>query len=215
MSGRAEGAGDSERAEVNVPRRQLTLAVLLCLAGAGLAVFAATRTWSLTVTLRPAPLPSLRVAHTGGDLLPWLPALAVVGLAGAGAVLATRGLARRLIGALLLLAGVGVAAGGVYGVSAVERGGVGPVSPVLCALGGLLAATGGAYTAARGQRWPGMGARYERPARGRQGPGARGGPAGLVGGGRVQGRSTTAAWDALDRGEDPTVTGPSGSARPE
>src|SRR5690606_8421929 len=72
------------------PRRQLAVAMLCCVAGAGLAAFAATRTWSVETTAR-GPLPGLRAAHTGGELLPWLPALALAGLAGAGALLATRG----------------------------------------------------------------------------------------------------------------------------
>ncbi|GAB3984466.1 hypothetical protein GCM10027615_72090 [Plantactinospora veratri] len=47
-----------------------------------------------------------------------------------------------------------------------------------------------------------MGARYERarPA----GPGRAG--AVVAADGRVDARRTTAAWDALDRGEDPTVS---------
>jgi hypothetical protein len=202
---------EAGRDEVAVPRRRLTIAVLLCLVGAGVAVFATSRTWSVDVTPRPAPLPSVRVARTGGDLLPWVPALALVGLAGAGAVLATRGLVRRLIGALLVFAGAGVAAGGVYGTAAVERGGANPAWPALCALGGLLAAVGGLYTTARGHRWPGMGARYERP--GGRGTAARDTTAEPADGSRVEGRTTTAAWEALDRGEDPTITGRRGRER--
>jgi hypothetical protein len=47
-----------------------------------------------------------------------------------------------------------------------------------------------------------MGARYERaPRRGEPAPAS--GPA--TDEGRLDGRRTRAAWDALDRGEDPTV----------
>ena len=141
----------------------MTYAVLLCLAGAGLALFAATRTWSVEITTRPAPLSPLRDVRTGGGLLPWLPALALVGLAAAGALLATRGVGRRLVGGLLALVGLGVVAGG--GV----RPGWSPAGatrvwsrPLLCVLGGLLVAAAGAITAARGHTWPAMGARYER-----------------------------------------------------
>lgn len=176
-------------------RRALAVAVLLCAAGAGLAVFAATRVWSVEVTARPTPLPALRVTHTGGDLLPWLPALAVVGLAGAGAVLATRAAVRRVVAVLLLLVGLGVAGGGAYGATALDRADAGPTWPALCALGGLLAAGGAALTALRGYDWPGLGARYER----RAGRGV-GAPIGS----RAGGRGTTYVWDALDRGEDPT-----------
>jgi hypothetical protein len=126
----------------------------------------------------------------------------VVGHAGTGAVLATRGRIRSLVGALLVLVGLGVAAGGAYGALAVPRGPVSPVAPVLCLVGGLVAAAGGLLTAVRGQRWPGLGARYESPRRaGAVAPA----DARSADPGRVEGRSTTAAWDALDRGEDPTV----------
>ncbi|WP_036376502.1 Trp biosynthesis-associated membrane protein [Micromonospora sp. ATCC 39149] len=181
-------------------RRELTYAVLLCLAGAGLALWASTRTWSVELAARPAPLPPVRAARTGAELLPWLPALAVVGLAGGGAVLATRGVPRRLVGVLLLALGVAVAVGGGYGVVAGFDGAVSRQWPALCLVGGLLAALGGGLTTLRGARWPGMGARYERPARGAAGPAG-----GEATAGPVTGRRTTEAWDALDRGEDPTA----------
>lgn len=181
-------------------RRELVVALLLCLAGAALALYAAGRTWAVDLTPRPAPLPVLRTERTGRDLLPWVPALAVVGLAGAGAVLATRGRTRRLVGALLVLVGLGVAAGATYAAVALPRGPAGWAGPVLCLVGGLGAAAGGALTAVRGHRWPGLGARYESPHRAETAQ-----PAGEPTGGRVEGRSTSAAWDALDRGEDPTV----------
>ncbi|MGN9775688.1 Trp biosynthesis-associated membrane protein [Micromonospora sp. H33] len=177
-------------------RRELTYAVLLCVAGAGLAAWAATRTWAVELTPRPAPLPPVRDARTGADLLPWLPALALVALAGGGAVLATRGRVRRLLGGLLALLGVAVAAGGAYGLAAGFAGDVSRQWPLLSLVGGVLAAAGGLLTALRGRRWPAMGARYER--RPRPVAAARPQP------GSVTGRRTTEAWDALDRGEDPT-----------
>ncbi|MGW4465857.1 Trp biosynthesis-associated membrane protein [Micromonospora sp. NPDC004704] len=187
-------------------RRQLTYAVLLCLAGAGLALYAATRTWSVEITPRPEPLSALRDARTGGGLLPWLPALALVGLASAGALLATRGFGRRLVGGLLVLVGLGVAAGGGYGLTAPDRGETSLHWPVLCGLGGLLVAAAGVLTAGRGHTWPAMGARYERvrPGAPATGHGASGAAATGTGG-RVEAGRTVAAWDALDRGEDPTV----------
>ncbi|HEX7746280.1 MAG TPA: Trp biosynthesis-associated membrane protein [Micromonosporaceae bacterium] len=180
----------------------MAVALLLCLAGAAVALFGASRTWAVELTARPAPLPVLRTTRTGGDLLPWLPALALVGLAGAGAVLATRGVARRLLGGLLLLVGLGIAAGGAYAAVAVDRGMAGPAGPLLCVAGGLTVAVGGALTALGGHRWPGLGARYESPNRaGAPAPGMGDGRMS----GRVYGRATSEAWDALDRGEDPTA----------
>jgi uncharacterized membrane protein (TIGR02234 family) len=186
------------------PRRQLTYAVLLCLAGAGLALFAATRTWAVEVTPRPGVLPDLREARTGADAVGWLPALAVAELAGAGALLATRGVARRMLGAVLVLAGAGMVAGAAYGLATVDRGAAGGSAaawPVLCLVGGLVAAAGGALTLARGHTWPAMGTRYERTGTGTgtvDRPGAADPQAGPA--------ATRQAWDALDRGEDPTLT---------
>jgi hypothetical protein len=162
-------------------RRQMVYTVLLCTAGAGLALFAATRTWTVDVVTRPEPLPPIRTPRTGGDLLPWLPPLAVVGLAGSGAVVATRRWARRWIAVLLLLVGLGVAAGGAYGLTETTAW------AVACVAGGLSLAAGGAFAAVRGASWPGLGTRYERAA-------------------RRPADGPTAAWDALDRGEDPTVS---------
>ncbi|MGI5519556.1 Trp biosynthesis-associated membrane protein [Micromonospora sp. CA-259024] len=185
-------------------RRELAYAVLLCLAGAGLALWAATRSWSIELTVRPAPLPPVRETRSGAALLPWLPALALVTLAGGGAVLATRGRLRRVLGVLLGALGLAVAAGGGYGLVADIDGAVSRQWPVLCLLGGLLAAAGGSWTALRGGDWPAMGARYERPARTTpptaSAPGDPAGPSAPL-----AGRRTTEAWDALDRGEDPTA----------
>jgi hypothetical protein len=217
-------------------RRGLAVAVLLCLAGSGLTLYAASRSWTTDVTLRPPPLPPARTARSGGDLLPWLPALAVVALAGSGAVLATRALVRRLVGALLLVLGGGLASGGIYGVAAVDRGDASAIGPALCVVGGMLVAVAGALTAARGGQWPSMGPRYERPGgirrierpAGGAGDDRPGGTESAAGGavrtdtprpgadgeaGRVEAGGTTAAWEALDRGEDPTDVRPRGPRR--
>lgn len=174
-------------------RRELTYAVLLCLAGAGLALWAVTRTWSVELTAR-GSLPPTRHSRTGADLLPWVSALALVGLAGGGAVLATRGRVRRLLGGLLSLAGLAVAAGGGHGLT---EAGVSRQWPALVLAGGLLVATGGTFTVGHGGGWPAMGARYDRPGR----PAEPAGPARPA----VE-RGTRDAWEALDRGEDPTVS---------
>ncbi|KAB1912965.1 Trp biosynthesis-associated membrane protein [Micromonospora sp. AMSO31t] len=174
-------------------RRELTYAVLLCLAGAGLAFWAVTRTWSVELTAR-GSLPPSRHARTGAELLPWVSALALVGLAGGGAVLATRGRVRRLLGGLLALLGLGVAAGGGYGLT---ESGVSRQWPALVLVGGLVLLAGGLLTALRGGDWPAMGARYERR------PGRPAEPAGEDR--PAVERGTRDAWEALDRGEDPTV----------
>ncbi|HEV8174418.1 MAG TPA: Trp biosynthesis-associated membrane protein, partial [Actinoplanes sp.] len=114
------------------PRRALASCVVGCLAGAGLALYAATRTWSLQVIARPG-LSDLRAARTGADEVPRLVGLALVALAGAGALLATRGLVRRLLGGLLAVVGAG-----------------GAVWPIACVVGGGLIVFGGVGAARRG-----------------------------------------------------------------
>jgi uncharacterized membrane protein (TIGR02234 family) len=181
------------------PGRRLASAVLLCAAGAGLAVYGVTRTWSEVVTARPG-LSSLRDIRTGADLEPWVLGLALVALAGAGALLATRGPARRLLGGLLALVGAAVAAGAIAGRAGLAVGAAGAgatVWPVACVLGGLLILLGGLSAARSGHEWPAMGARYERR--------RAGGPPAAGAGDDVDQRvDTRAAWDALDRGDDPT-----------
>jgi hypothetical protein len=159
--------------------RDRTVAVVACVTGAGLALFAGSRTWQTFTRVRPAPLPPLPEARTGSALLPWLTAVGLVALAGAGALVATRGTLRAAVGGLLVLAGGGVVAG------AVIRFTVG--WPLVTALGGALVAGAGALTLVRGGRWPGMAARYERSTR----------PVGTP-------TTDAQAWDMLDRGHDPT-----------
>jgi hypothetical protein len=175
-------------------RRELTVAVLLCAVGGGLALWATTREWAVLVTARPAPLPPVRDVVSGGDAAPLAAALALVGLAGAAALLAARGFLRVLVGLLLLLAGAGVAAGGV---SVLTDGVAGAQVatdvrlaagwPALCAVGGLLVAGGGILATVRGRRWSALGRRYDAP-----GTESRAG-------------QDTPMWDSLDRGEDPTA----------
>ncbi|WP_050565010.1 Trp biosynthesis-associated membrane protein [Salinispora oceanensis] len=195
MSARDEAGPVTARGEAGpgrpqAGRRELVYAVLLGVAGAGLSMWAVTRPWVVELAPRPAPLPPVRVARTGAQLLPWLPALALVTLAGWGAVLATRGRVRRLLGGGLTGLAVAVAAGGGYGLLGGLNGAVSRQWPLLCLIGGGCAAAAGVLTAARGDRWLVMGARYERSAGSVPGP--------------VPGRSTRDAWDALDRGADPT-----------
>jgi tryptophan-associated transmembrane protein len=179
-------------------RRGLATAVVVCAAGAGLALFAATRTWSTSIEPQPAPLPARTVDHTGASMIGWLPALALVALAGAGALVATRGVARTAIGVLVLLAGFGVLGGAIDGL-ATDAG----AWPVLVLIGGAAVVWAGVAAIQSGATWPAMGARYERPG------GA--GRSGETGAPRQGGRSRAAArgthasmWDDLDRGVDPT-----------
>lgn len=184
--------------------RSLLLVALACAAGAVLALVAAARPWAVEVAVRPPPLPELRTARSGGDLYPWLPALAWVGLTGAGALLATRGAVRRLTGGLLLLAGAGLAFGAGVGAAGPGIGGgagASPAWPVLTGLGGVAMAAAGGAAVLLSRHWPAMSARYDRAAAGRPDRAGRG--AGSTPVARSAERPD-ALWDALDRGEDPT-----------
>jgi hypothetical protein len=174
-------------------RRELTVAVLLCVTGGGLALWATTGDWAVLVTARPHPLPPVRDVVSGADAAPLAAALALVGLAGGAALLAARGVARVGVGVLVLLAGIGVVAGGVSVLAeGVAAGAATEVRltagwPALCAAGGVLVALAGLVTTVRGRRWSALGRRYEAP------------------GTRAEAPPTGGMWEALDRGEDPTT----------
>jgi Tryptophan-associated transmembrane protein (Trp_oprn_chp) len=100
-------------------------------------------------------------------------ALALVGLAGAGAILLVRGWARVGIGVVVAVAGAGVLAVGL------GPRGIGWFAGLAVMLGGLV-------TTWRGRRWDAPAGRF------RTGP-------------RPDRAGARDTWDALDRGEDPTV----------
>jgi hypothetical protein len=114
---------------------------------------------------------------TGSDRYPWLAALALVALAGGGALLATKGLVRTAIGGLLLFSGVGI----VLAVALAVARDAAPFWPVVAALGGLAVFDAGWLTVYKGRSWASMGARYERASR------------------------EPNMWDELDHGRDPTA----------
>jgi uncharacterized membrane protein (TIGR02234 family) len=178
-------------------RRSHLVAIVACLAGAGLTLYAVTRTWSVRVETRTG-LPELRTETTGADAQPWLIGLALVALAGTGALLATRGVVRRILGGLLAVAGAGIVLGAVLARRGVEAGEAGPAAavwPAACVIGGAAIAVGGLLAARHGHLWSAMSARYERSA-----PPAEAKPP------REDSASADnrAFWEALDRGEDPT-----------
>jgi uncharacterized membrane protein (TIGR02234 family) len=185
------------------------LALLLDLIGAGGALLVSVRHWQTISTPRPPRAADL--LHLTGRTVDSAPtALALVALAGVVAVLATRGVLRRVVGGVLALAGVGlvwraIASSSPVGVGrarslvagrhvTVDLTGVTPhvathaLWPVLTGLCGLLVAAAGALIAWRGHRWQVMSARYENP----------------TDEGQEQARVATTLWSALDRGEDPT-----------
>lgn len=133
------------------------------------------------------------VALRGGGA-PAATALALVALAGIGLLLLIGGLARSLVGGLLVLTGVAVVLVDAH-TTALTGFGSSPLGPAasasrtvwfwLTAVGGVVLAGGGLLVAIWGHRWP----RARRDYRARAEPSA----------------VRRDAWSALDRGEDPTV----------
>ena len=99
------------------PRWEYGLVLLLGAAGAGLVFLGVRQGWAHVHTSAPRPLPGSNVTVTGQDLVPAASALAIAGLATLAAVIATRGLARRLAGGLLMLFGAGAAASVLWPIS--------------------------------------------------------------------------------------------------
>lgn len=147
----------------------------------------------------------LREELSGGDLVTWPVPLALLALAAVAATLALRGVARRVLGVVLVAVAVWVTVlvlgGSAYDVDLSTRApGYDslPGSPAkvwwgpASALAGALSLTvAGGLLAWRGHRMPRMGAKYSAPGDTRAGETAR--------------DSDVDLWDALSEGEDPTT----------
>ncbi len=196
-SGRPAGSG----------RQEMAAAVAACLLGAALVLLTAGATW---VRVRVAGTAAdgqettaapLAASLTGSDLAPALAGLGLVGLAGVVAIAATRRFGRVVVGVLVVLAGVAIAVAAgriaadplpaVRAASQVRDLVPGTVAdlrdlrrtpaPWLATGGGVFLALGGVLVALRGRTWSALSARYRTPA-------AR----------------PVDAWEAIDRGDDPT-----------
>jgi hypothetical protein len=86
-------------------RRQFGAAIVACVAGSGLVLLALRQGWARVDYTAPRPLPSGSIPVSGQDLLPAASALALAALACMAAVIATRGVARRVAG--VAMAGLG------------------------------------------------------------------------------------------------------------
>lgn len=170
----APASPPAEPAPVNA-KRELRLAVLLVLLGAGLLLVSAGRVWLTGVEVLPAPLPSRDVQVDAGELGSPVGALALVVLAGVPALAATRRTGRVVVGVLLTLAGAAAALSAARvlldpaAASATLASDV-PADalatngwPAVAVLGGLLALAAGALVAVRGRRWAQLGRRHEAP----------------------------------------------------
>lgn len=126
---------------------------------------------------------------SGDALSPAGRAAGWVGLAAVAAIPATRGWARRGIGAVVAILGAASAAGLWFGSGPVMPAGIDPVWPAAAAAGAVVLFLAGTVVLVRGPRWPAMGARYDRH------DGRRAVP---------RDDDPTALWNALSSGVDPT-----------
>ncbi|MBA3419194.1 MAG: Trp biosynthesis-associated membrane protein [Geodermatophilaceae bacterium] len=195
-------------------RRELTVAVLLTAGAGALGLVAGDRSWLDLRVVREAPLPPVAETVSGATVAPLVPGLALVVLAGAVGLLATRRWGRLAIGLVILVAGVGIVAAATPWLGAVSVGRAQDVAldvglpagaltttggdgALIAVLAGGLALVLGAATVLRSRRWPAMGARYDSPAT--ENSAARAAAAR-----RSEPESDRETWEALDRGEDPT-----------
>lgn len=170
------------------------------LASAALLAVGSAKPWfeaDVDVTL----MPGVPEPQTQADS-PLALALALVVLAGWGALLVTRGRARRLVAAVALVAGLGVIAavlaapftlpGQVRDQVALADASAGPTAWYVVAAVASVGTTVALLAAWRlVPTWPEMGARYDAPG-------------GSTPGEEVDADDPRALWKALDEGEDPT-----------
>jgi uncharacterized membrane protein (TIGR02234 family) len=217
-------------------RREYGLALVACAIGAGLLFLAASQHWVTLTVPRDKPFPPLRRTISGSHAQPLLTGLAIVGLGGVVALLATRRIGRRIVGALLLIvAVVGVIwlARDLHGMSASRAQSLltdaGPVVGVPAGanahvqlhlaivavglLGAVLLGLTGALAVVRGGVWPAMGSRYDRPSKKARQADSESPADGTNPPAERRGTGQRSLWEALDRGEDPTATEESRSTR--
>jgi len=99
-------------------KHEYGLALLAGAIGAALVLLAARAQWAQAVFVPPKPLTSQVVDVSGNDLVPLAGALALAALAGLAAVIATRGVLRRVAGVLLAIFGAGAGAAVLTSVTA-------------------------------------------------------------------------------------------------
>jgi uncharacterized membrane protein (TIGR02234 family) len=98
------------RSPAQVARREYGSTLLAGVVGAGLILLAVRQQWAKAVFDEPKPLSAQTIDVSGSDLVPLAGALALAALACLAAVIATRGVGRRITGALLALFGAGAGA---------------------------------------------------------------------------------------------------------
>jgi uncharacterized membrane protein (TIGR02234 family) len=107
-----------KQSAAQLAKREYGYALLTGAVGAGLIILAVRQEWARAVFTQPNPLPAETIDVSGSDLVPLAGALALAALAGLAAVIATRGVLRRVAGVLLAVFGAGAGAAVVASVSA-------------------------------------------------------------------------------------------------
>ncbi len=132
------------------------------------------------------------VEISGSSVLPAAAAMPVLLIAGIAAVIGSRGWGRRLSGVVIGFAALVIVVSAILALFVDGLSSFAPadaravatdsLAPVLTVAGGVVAFVGGVLIAWRGPLWPGLGRSYER-----------------------QTNKPRDAWEALDRGIDPTL----------
>jgi uncharacterized membrane protein (TIGR02234 family) len=188
-------------------RRGLGIAVAGCVISAATVLLAAGRVW-LRYTVPRNGLADLRATATGHGVAQPAATLALVVLAGVVVLPATRGLGRRVAGAAIALAGVGIvyvaAATIAFTTDQLDLPDAGTYTdggattwPWIALIAGVVAIATGLFAAAASGGWPSMGRRYEsRPAASSTAAGPQPPMTEIT---------ETTMWDRLDEGDDPTA----------
>jgi len=200
------------------PRRIKPILILAVIAASGLALLAWTQVWA-TVRLAADGTSQQVLDVTGSIAAPGLTALALAGLALAGALTIAGVVIRIVLGILEMLLGVSVilsaalaltdpvgasaaavtAATGIAGTdstrAAVESAAL-TFWPFLALVAGILMVIVGLIVCASARRWPGPTTRYET---------TRFAPVTDAATGQTRPRDAVDDWDGLTRGDDPTV----------
>lgn len=207
-------------------RRLKLVVILLVLAASALALLAWTQVWITAGAPQPGTAPKT-LEVTGSTAAPGLTALALAGVALAGALTIAGPVIRVVLGLLEILLGFSVglaaalalgdpagasaalitAATGIAGTESVTDGVVASVSapwPYVALVAGVAMAAAGLAILVTARRWPGPGTRYQAV---RFEAADAAAPAGHAVADRAGDPSSDAVddWDGLTRGEDPTA----------
>lgn len=177
--------------------RQYVVVLMTIVAGSALAWWAVSGAWivveeSLLGDAQGSLAQAVSQQTLGASALaPAAAAMPIVGFAGVAGIIGSRGIIRRLVGLLVVLAGLVLAWSGAQAALSLQVGevvsdgeivSVGLAFPIAAAVAGLALIAGGAAVVLRGHLWPHLGANYERST-----------------------NRPRDAWEAMDHGVDPTA----------